>query len=332
MLAFDRANQVRALMSQRKTENQSTRIIAVIPAYNEELTIASVIVETRKHVDEVVVVDDGSRDGTAEIAKQSGAFVVSHRVNRGCGAAIRRGYDEALRIGADLIVQLDADGQYKPEEIPKLLEPLLSAQADVVLGSRLAGKIEYEMPLVKRLGNRAFTKLVRRLSGIHILTDAQTGFRAFRREVLEGLFIESSYTYTQEEILRLGRSDWRFIEVPVTFRSRMGGSSRLMANPLEYASKSFLIILKAMRDFHPFLFFGSIGGILLISGLVLGLDLLVTYFVTGNIPTGRIPTTVLVAVLLMIGVQLIFFGLIADIIAGLKKGNEAIVKRLKEKS
>ena len=132
------------------------KTIAIIPAYNEESTISDVIKGTSQFVDEILVINDGSTDNTSDIAKSAGATVIDNIVNRGLGRTIKRGYEEAIKRGADIVVQIDADGQYDPQEIPKLIQPILDNKADLVLGSRLEN-LKYEMPWLKKQGNKAFS-------------------------------------------------------------------------------------------------------------------------------------------------------------------------------
>ena len=142
-------------------------IIGIIPAYNEEGKVGDVVKRALDHVDGVLVIDDGSVDGTVIVSKEAGAEVVSNGRNLGLGLTIRRGYTEALERGADVVVQLDADGQYDPAEIPKLIGPIIEGRADMVLGSRLEN-LKYRMPFVKKCGNRAFSRVLKRLTGSDI--------------------------------------------------------------------------------------------------------------------------------------------------------------------
>jgi glycosyltransferase involved in cell wall biosynthesis len=209
------------------------KLIAIIPAFNEETTIGDVIKATSRFVDEILVISDGSTDSTTNIAKSSGATVIDNIVNRGLGKTIKRGYAEAIKRGADIVVQIDADGQYDPQEIPKLIQPILDNKADLVLGTRLEN-LKYEVPWLKKQGNKAFTWLLRRLTGADI-KDGQTGFRATRKEVFETVEIQGDFTYTQEMIVKVSKEGWRIANVPVNFYQRSAGESRLMSGPLSYA-------------------------------------------------------------------------------------------------
>jgi len=284
------------------------KLIAIIPAYNEESTIGDVIKATSRFVDEILVINDGSTDSTTDVAKNTGANVIDNIVNRGLGKTIKRGYAEAILHGADIIVQIDADGQYDPNEIPKLIQPILDNKADLVLGTRLEN-LKYEMPWIKKQGNKAFTWLLRRLTGTDI-KDGQTGFRATRKEVFDTLEIHGDFTYTQEMIVKVSKEGWRIANVPVNFYRRTTGDSRLMSGPLSYAWRAWIIIIRTIRDYDPLKFFGLPGLILTLAGLLLGAAILYKFAIIGAI--GHTPAVILTTLLIMSGIQLLFLALMAD--------------------
>lgn len=286
------------------------KTIAIIPAYNEESTIEDIIKGTSRFVDEVLVINDGSTDRTAGLAKNTGATVIDNIVNRGLGKTIKRGYDEALKRGADIIIQIDADGQYDPEEIPTLIQPIIDNKADLVLGSRLE-KLKYEMPRLKKQGNKAFSWLLRCLTGADI-RDGQTGFRAIRKEVLETIQLRGDFTYTQEMIIKTAKEGWRIESVPINFYQRSAGESRLISSPLDYAWRAWIIIFRTMREYHPLTFFGLPGLIFILSGLFMGTAIVYKFALAGWI--GHTPAVILTALLIITGIQLMFIGLIADMI------------------
>jgi len=232
-------------------------IVALIPAYNEEKMIGSVVEKTKKFVEQVIVVDDGSNDKTGFEAEKAGAIVLRNRKNLGLGRTMRKGYVEARKLGADVVVQLDADMQYDPEEIPLLIEPILQDQADLVLGARL-DNIMYDMPKVKRFGNRAFTWILRRLTKQEVF-DGQTGFRAIRGETLDTILPTSKFSYTQETILRAAFEGWRIKCVPVHFYQRYDDKSRLFNSTVGFAIRGWSIILSTLREYYPMKFFGYPG-------------------------------------------------------------------------
>lgn len=287
------------------------KVIVTIPAYNEERTLPRVIREIKdslrgKHDFQVLVVDDGSTDKTGQVAKKEGALVVSHPKNYGLAEAFRTEIEECLRLGAEVIVHIDADGQYRPSEIPKLLD-FVGKGYDLVLGSRFAGTIQ-SMPLIKRLGNKAFSQVISNITGIKI-TDAQTGFRAFTSDVAKKVKLISNHTYTQEQIIRAVKLKFRIREVPVYFAKRKD-KSRLMSNPFEYALKAWINILRIYRDYEPLKFFGLFGTVFLSVAFLLLARLAWFYFTTGVI--GRIPTMMLAVLFATVGVFVWLFGFLAD--------------------
>lgn len=226
----------------------------MIPAYNEEETLGSVIKEIPRQIQgidevKVLVINDGSKDRTAEVSKEVGAdYVVSHNRNKGLAQTFKTGLEEALFQGADIIVNTDADGQYDGNEIPKLIDPILKNEADIVLGDRQVKTLEH-MPFGKKMGNRISSWVVRRASGLPI-KDAQTGFRAFSREAALRMNIVSEYTYTQETIIQAAYKKLKIAQIPIIFRKRPG-KSRLISGIWNYAKKSGLTIIRTYRDYKP---------------------------------------------------------------------------------
>ena len=293
------------------------KIIITIPAYNEESTIGTVIQDIKrvmnqtKYEYEIIVVDDGSTDRTAENARKAGEIVYSHPYNYGLAETFRTEMEKALESDAEIIVHMDADNQYRADEIPKLVEPVEKGEADLVLGSRFMGIIE-EMPIMKRWGNIAFSKVVSQISGIKI-TDAQTGFRAFTRQFAEKVRISSTHTYTQEMVIRAVKEKFKVIEVPAYFAKREKGKSRLISNPIEYAIKAWINIFRIYRDYEPLKFFGSMGVALMSASFITGFYILCTLFIEGWAGIDRRIPTILLAVLLFVsGLQILSFGFLAD--------------------
>ena len=287
------------------------KIIVTIPAYNEEKTIGALIgrihkVMKNKYNYKVLVVDDGSRDNTRKVAQEKGALVYSHPKNYGLAEAFRTEIQKSLELGADIIVHIDADIQYQPEEIPKLIKEIGKGN-DLVLGSRFMGKIEY-MPLVNRLGNIAFSNAISQIVETRI-SDAQTGFRAFTREFAKKIMIRSDHTYTQEQIIRGSKNKFKIKEIPVYFAKRKD-KSRLISNPFSYALKAWINILRIYRDYKPLRFFGVIGTLIFSVGLMIGFYMIYLHLTTGI--AGHLALLMLDVVILSIGFQLITFALLAD--------------------
>jgi glycosyltransferase involved in cell wall biosynthesis len=203
-------------------------LAVIIPAKDEAENIGPLLERVRRvhvadHEVRVIVVDDGSSDGTGELARELGAVVVRHGVNRGLGAAVRTGLRAAVEAGASSVAYLDADLEYAPEDIPALVEPVLAGRADYVLGSRFLRRVE-GMRLYRRVGNALFTGLVRSLTGARI-TDGQTGMRAFSRSASAAAEIVHDYNYAQVLTLDLLGKGFRLEEVPIRYRVRERGTS-----------------------------------------------------------------------------------------------------------
>lgn len=286
-------------------------IVISIPAYNEEKTLGNVLKDIKKSISKysfrILVVDDGSTDKTKEIAKKEGAIVISHPRNCGLAETFKTEMRECVKLKPHVIVHTDADGQYRASDIPKLVREIENG-FDLVLGSRFTGQIE-DMPFLKKLGNLAFSKVVSSITH-ETISDAQTGFRAFTKEVAE-LNITSNHTYTQEQIIRASKAKFKIKEVPIYFAKRGGGTkSRLMKNPFEYAIKAWINLFRIYRDYEPLKFFGYIGFFFMALGLIVGLIVVHSIYATGS--AGGIPRVILSALSFTTGLQILLFGFLAD--------------------
>ena len=288
------------------------KAVVTIPAFNEEKSIGGVIKKIKRVIStlgydyKILVVDDGSTDNTADISKKMGAIVYSHPKNYGLAETFKTEIKKCLELKADVIVHIDADGQYLPEEIPKLVKEIKNGY-DLILGSRFIGKIEY-MPFIKRIGNIAFSKAVSQIINLKI-TDAQTGFRAFTKEIAESVPIISNHTYTQEQVIRAVKQKFRIKEVPIYFKKR-NGKSKLIRNPFEYAIKAWINIIRTYRDYEPLKFFGISGSFVFLIGFLIGLYLIYLHFTSGIV--GHFALIMLDILILSIGLQVIIFGFLAD--------------------
>jgi glycosyltransferase involved in cell wall biosynthesis len=289
------------------------RVVITVPAYNEEKTIGRVIsgikevMDSTKYSYQVMIVNDGSSDRTAEIAKSNGAMVYSHPMNYGLAETFKTEMQKCLGLKADVIVHTDADGQYLAKDIPKLLGEIEKGY-DLVLGSRFKGEIE-GMPFLKRWGNKAFSRVVSRVTRMRV-SDSQTGFRAFTKDVAERINIISNFTYTQEQIIKAAREKFRIKEIPIYFAKRLGGESKLMKNPFDFAIKAWINLLRIYRDYEPLKFFGIVGSIFFTVGFLIGVWLVYVFVSTGRV--SHIPSAILSMLFIMIGIQIVFFGFLAD--------------------
>jgi len=288
-------------------------IIISIPAYNEERDIGSTlsgIKEVMQHTAynyKILVLDDGSKDNTAKIAQERGAVVVSHRRNKGLAETFRSEMKECLDRKADIIVHTDADGQYDPGQIPLLIQKVQQGY-DLVLGSRFSGRIQH-MPFTKRFGNILFSKVLSSLTKIRI-TDSTTGFRAFTTELAREIDFINTFTYTQEQIIKAAKQGFKIAEIPVNTKKTR--KSRLFKSPLQYAVKAWINIFRIYRNYEPLQFFGKIGLSFFSIGVLLGVWLVYRFITLGNV--GRLPTTVLSALFMLVGIQIVLFGFLADMI------------------
>lgn len=245
------------------TSAEPKRLLVILPALNEAATIEAVVGRIPRDIPgidsvEVLVVDDGSSDDTVGLARGAGASVISHDRNRGVGAAMQTGLDEAVRRQVSFAVNIDSDGQFAPEDIPKLLAPLIEGQTDFATASRFKDpKLVPDMPLVKRFGNWGMARMVSNIVGQRF-DDVSCGFRAYTREALLQLVLSGAFTYTQEMLLVLGQKGLRMLEVPMVVRGvREHGKSRVASNLFRYASRTSKIIFSCVRDFSPGSFFNA---------------------------------------------------------------------------
>jgi len=264
------------------------RLLVTLPALDEERTVAEVIRGIPRDIPgvavvDVVVVDDGSTDRTGERAREAGAHVIRHPAPRGVGAAFHAGLAHGIETGADLIVSIDADGQFDPNDIPALIAPVLENRADFASASRFADPaLVPEMPPIKLWGNRMMSRLISRLAG-ETFHDVSCGMRCYSRRAALQLHLLGRFTYTQEVFLNLSFKQLRIAEVPIRVRGeREFGESRVAGNLWRYALRTVQIIFRCYRDYHPLRFFGGIGLAFALPALLLAGFLGVHYIATGG--------------------------------------------------
>lgn len=252
------------------------KLVVQIPALNEEATIADVIRRIPRDIPgvtstEVVVVDDGSTDRTGELARAAGAHVVRHEKPRGVGAAFKSGIEKSGSLGADIIVTIDADGQFNPADIADVIRPILAGEADFVTASRFKdAALIPEMPQAKKWGNDFMARWISRLIGKRFY-DVSCGFRAYSRNAYLRLVLMGAFTYTHETFLNLAFAGVSIAEVPVKVRGvREFGQSRVASSLFKYGTRTASIILRTYRDYRPLRFFSYIAGAGLLCGLGFG--------------------------------------------------------------
>ncbi len=306
------------------------KLVVTIPAYNEEKTIARVIAEVPRSIPGIVevlvlVADDGSTDQTVARAQKAGADFITSHPNRGLAFNFRSALEEALKLGADLVVNIDGDAQYNGQEIPKLIHPILCGKADIVLGDRQVAKLDH-MPLGNKYGNMIGSWVLRKLTKKNII-DASTGFRAFSREAALRLNVMTSHTYTHETLIQAADQHLKMAQVPVEFRKRIG-RSRLISSLRTHIFKAGITLLRTFIVYKPLRVMLTVGGILFLVGFALIVRFLFYYF--GDQGQGHIQSLILAAVFMMIGFQTIVLGLVASAIGWSRKLQEEILYRLKK--
>jgi glycosyltransferase involved in cell wall biosynthesis len=282
------------------------RIIAGMPAYNEEKYIGTMVLNTRQYVDEVIVVDDGSVDDTSGIAKLAGAIVVRHSENRGYGAAIRSIIAEAKKRVPDVLVILDADAQHNPQEIPHLISPIRDG-FDIVIGSRKQQRDN--IPLHRRIGQKVLLHSINVLSQKR-LSDSESGFRAFSGKAISALALrETGMAISAETVAEAAKQGLKVTEVPVSVAYNRDSST---LNPVAHGLGVLARILVMISERKPLFFFGLSGGILIILGLITGVRVLQILSNSGVLPVG---TTLLAVLFLVIGAFSTFTGIILHVLS-----------------
>ena len=293
------------------------KLIIQIPCFNEERMLPQTVCDLPVSIPgvdviETMVIDDGSHDRTVQVAHDLGVHSIV-RMSRHVGLArtFRAGLDAALIAGADIIVNTDADNQYRGEDIARLVEPILAGRADIVVGDRGVATLVYFSP-VKRLLQRFGSWVVQLASDIAI-PDATSGFRAFSREAALRTTVLSEYSYTLETLIQAGAHRLAIEYVPIRVNARTR-ESRLIANVPEFVGKSLLTILRVYATYKPLRVFLAIGGVFFVSGLALGLRFLYFLLFAGQAGAGHVQSLILAAVLIILGVQVALIGLIADLV------------------
>jgi glycosyltransferase involved in cell wall biosynthesis len=290
-------------------------VVACIPAYNEELTIAKVVLRARRHVDRVIVCDDGSTDMTAELAEACGAELIRHERNMGYGAAIGSLFRKAREIGADIMVTLDADGQHDPDDIPRLIEPILNGEADIVIGSRFLAD-EREIPMYRKVGIRIINYVMRMKIGR--LSDTQSGFRAYSKRALEVLKpTENGMAVSTEILLKAEEFGLSIREVPVKILYNVEKSSKM--NPIIHGLDVILGTIKHMSIKHPLMFYGIPGVISLLVALISGSMLIYLFNMTRYF---SIPLALITMGFGLLGTVLLLTAVMLWIIVGVMKENK----------
>jgi glycosyltransferase involved in cell wall biosynthesis len=296
------------------------KLIIQIPCYNEADTLDIALTALPRQVSgfdcvEWLIIDDGSSDATVNIALANGVdHVVRHARNQGLAQGFMTGLDACLRLGADVIVNTDADNQYNADDIPALTRPILECRADIVVGTRPIESIEHFSP-VKKILQKLGSWVVRIASNTDI-PDAPSGFRAMSRDAAQRLMVFNQYTYTLETIIQAGQKNMAIVSVPIRVNKDLR-PSRLVKSIPSYIKKSITTIIRIFVIYRPFRFFGTIGVVLFGSGFIIGLRFLF-YYLDGN-GQGHVQSLILASSLLVMGFQTLLVAFLADLLAANRK-------------
>jgi glycosyltransferase involved in cell wall biosynthesis len=292
------------------------KLIIQIPCYNEEATLGVTLSELPKRVPGVdcvewLIIDDGSLDRTVEVAKSCGVHhVVRFPYNQGLAKAFMAGMEASVKAGADIIVNTDADNQYCAADIPRLIEPILRGEADMVVGARPIRDIQHFSPIKKRL--QGLGSWVVRLASNTKIPDAPSGFRAFSREAAFKFNVFNEYTYTLETIIQAGQRGMKVESVPIRTNGFLR-PSRLVKSIPSYVQRSLFTIVRIFMTYRPLRFFLFAGTIPFSLGFLIGVRWLILYF--GGTPRSHVPSLILAAILMLMGFQLWILGFVADLLA-----------------
>ncbi|HOW28873.1 MAG TPA: glycosyltransferase family 2 protein [Elusimicrobiota bacterium] len=309
-------------------------LCVIIPCLNEEKTIGNVISRIPKHISGIdkiatIVIDDGSTDNSGSIARSHGARIIRNSVSRGVGYAFRAGIEESLRQNADIVVNIDGDGQFNPEDIESLIAPLCEDAADIVTASRFKNKeFHLDMPKTKYWGNQIVSRIVSFLTGLQI-HDASCGFRAYNQKAALNINLFGDFTYTHEVLLDLAFKGMRICELPLQIRGvREHGTSRVAHSLLNYAFHSLRIMFNTYRDFKPFKLFSTLSLIFFIISSALGAFFFGHYLVTGRF-SGHLWAGFLSGFMFFTALSFFITALITDKLSRMRENQERILFTLK---
>ncbi len=292
------------------------KLIIQIPCYNEEETLPETINSIPREIEgvdkvEILIINDGSTDNTTYAAKKLNAdYIVEFPKNLGLAKAFDAGLKNAVKYGADIIVNLDADNQYCAEDIPKLIAPILENKADITIGARPIDKIKH-FSFTKKILQKLGSFVMKKISGADI-TDAPSGFRAYTRNAAMRINIFDNYTYTMESIIQAQRKGLVTASVPIRVNDDDLRPSRLVKNNLNYIIRSAKTMARFFIIYHPFRFFSALATIFFILGLILGFRYI--YFFTLGDGRGHIQSLILCGLLITISFQTALLAIISDLL------------------
>ncbi len=279
-------------------------LVVCIPAYNEEKSIGTVIKKTLLYADKIVVCDDGSSDNTAKVAELSGAVVIKHEKNMGKGASLRSLFNSISNTDADVIVTMDGDGQFLPEEIPKLVKPIIANRADIVIGYRFDGTTE--MPSYRKFGNKMLDRVTNLASELPF-RDTQSGFRAYSKRAIEQIqFSTNGFGVDSEILIDASRKNLRISEEKITVIYDTGEKTSTK-NPVSHSGEVITSLIEHIALKHPLKFLGIPGAILIGLGILFSIVVLSTFNTTRYF---SIPFTLISIGTLLVGVMLFLISIL----------------------
>jgi glycosyltransferase involved in cell wall biosynthesis len=306
------------------------KLIIQIPCLNESETLTDTLAALPRQIDgidsiETLVIDDGSTDGTADVAMHCGVdHIVRLSSHRGLARAFAVGLDTSLQLGADIVVNTDADGQYPGSDVSKLVAPILRGEADIAIGDRGVDSVQH-FSATKRWLQRLGSRAVSRLSGIEV-GDVTSGFRAYSREAALRMNILSDFTYTLETIIQSGKKPITVVTVPTT-SNPPARPSRLFAGTAQYLRRQIPTVLRLYLLYQPLKTFALGSVVFLAPGVLIGLRFL--YFWVGGTGAGHIQSLILAAILSIVGFQVLILGLVADLLAANRRLIEDTLYRVR---
>ena len=308
------------------------KLIVQIPCLNEEETLGATMADIPRQIEgidavEILIIDDGSTDRTSEVARENGAdHIVRFAQNRGLGHAFKAGFDTALRLGADIIINTDGDNQYFGGDVETLVQPILEQRADLVIGDRRTGEIGH-FSLLKRALQTYGSRVISRLGGLQI-PDVASGFRAYTRETALKISMFTDFDHTAEHVVQAGQDHWAVVAVPIRTNPK-ARESRLFSNVGEFVLRSGSISLRTYARYKALKICSACGAITFAAGVALGIRFLYYLLLTdeGDL---HIQSVILAAVLLLAGFQMFLTGVVADLIATNRALMEDVLTRIKK--
>ncbi len=307
-----------------------TKLIIQIPCYNEEEQIGKTLGDLPKELAgideiEILVINDGSTDNSAETARSCGASVIDIKPNKGLANAFRSGLAESLKRGADIIVNTDADNQYCADDIKKLIQPIIDGNADIVIGARNIEAIK-EFSLIKKILQKVGSAVLRLLSSAPV-SDAPSGFRAFSKQAAIKLNVFDNYTYTMETILQANAKDLKIVSVPIRVNPKLR-ESKLVKNIFDYVLKSMKTTIRMFIVYRPFRFFISLAGLSGLLGIMLVIRF-IYFYLQGN-GNGHVQSLIFASVFLISAIQLGIIAILGDLLSINRKLLEDIQTRVRK--